>query len=120
MVARSFLATTILSALLRIPLAGTELQDCSKFAPPHHLYQNASGQYLCARHRRPLVKARVFSMRSPLPTIDFAGEMHHVSDCNPNSLYPYASLHRTKEFSEPGLLDYCPQCERAVVAAVAR
>ena len=40
-------------------------------------------------------------MRWPLPTIDFAGEMHHVSDCNPNSLYPYASLHRTKEFSEP-------------------
>src|SRR5947208_9656775 len=120
MLARSLIATTISTALLCLPLAGGEPKDCGKFAPPHHLYKNASGQYYCARHRRPLVHGDVFSMPWPLPIIEFEGEMQRVGQCNPNSLYPYASLHRTKEFSKAGVLDYCPDCERAVLAAVTR
>ena len=114
------MAAITASVILATSLAGTEPDDCGKFAPPHHLYKNASGKYCCARHRRPLISAHVFSMPSPLPLIEFEGEMRRVSDCNPNSLYPQASLHRTKEFSEPGMLDYCPECERAVLACLAR
>src|SRR5437868_4102943 len=120
MLARIWTTTAIATAVLGTLIGGTDPADCSKFAPPRHLYKNASGHYFCARHRRPLVHGHVFSMPWPLPIIDFAADMRHVSDCNPNSLYPYASLHRTKEFSEAGVLEYCPECERAVLAAVAR
>jgi hypothetical protein len=120
MLARIWATTTIATAVLGAVVASTDPGDCSKLAPPHHLYKNASGQYCCARHRRPLVSEHVFSTPSPLPIIDFAADMRHVSDCNPNSLYPYASLHRTKEFSEAGVLEYCPECERAILAAVAQ
>ena len=120
MLARSSVAIILAMALLRTAVAGTESKDCRKLAPPHHVYQNGSGQYFCARHRRPLIRGHAFSMPSPLPTIDFVGEMLRVSNCNPNSLYPYASLHRSKEFSEAGVLEYCPDCERAVLTAAAR
>jgi len=120
MLTRTWATTIINIVLLGTLIASTDADDCSKFAPPHHLYKNASGQYCCARHRRPLITGHVFSMSSPLPIIDFYDEMRRVSDCNPNSLYPYASLHRTKEFREAGVLDYCPDCEKAVLTAAAR
>jgi len=108
MVTRSLIAMILSIAPLQMSTADKEPQDCRRFAPPPHIYNNASGQYFCARHRRPLIHGHVFSMPSPLPTIDFIGEMQRVSGCNPNSLYPYASLHRTKEFSEAGAYDFCP------------
>ena len=120
MLTRSLIAMILLTAPLRMSAADIEPHDCSKFAPPHHIYKDASGHYFCARHRRPLIHGHVFSMPSPLPTIDFVGEMQRVSQCNPNSLYPYASLHHTKEFTEAGFYDYCPDCERTVLAAAAR
>ena len=108
MLARIWAITTIAAAVLGTVVAGRDPTDCSKLVPPHHLYKNASGQYCCASHRRPLVSGHVFSIPGPLPIIDFYSEMRYVSDCNPNALYPYASLHHIKEFSEAGLLEYCP------------
>src|SRR4029077_686427 len=85
MLTRTWATTIINIVLLGTLIASTDADDCSKFAPPHHLYKNASGQYCCARHRRPLITGHVFSMSSPLPIIDFYDEMRRVSDCNPNS-----------------------------------
>jgi hypothetical protein len=79
-----------------------------------------SGRWVCAVHRVPEVDGYAFWLPGDLPTIDFMGYMARVSASNPNSLYPYASLHRTKEFRVRGPAKYCPVCERAMVAAAAR
>ena len=108
MVARSFWATTILSTLLRIPVAGTEPQDCSKFAPPHHLYQK---------------RIWSVSLRPSSPTTGQSSRVFDAFDASNHRFRrrdaisavtatqtPFISTHHyiaLTEFSEPGLLDYC-------------
>jgi hypothetical protein len=89
--------------------------DCPSL--PDSQIKLPSGQWICALHHKPILKAEAFWLPRPLPIIDFMGETARVSHCNPNSLFPYASLRRTKEFSVPGPAYYCPTCEQAMLAA---
>ena len=91
----------------------------ANLSPHITVYKDASGQYCCARIADHWLVAMCFPYLGHCQSSIYS-EMRYVSDCNPNALYPYASLHRTKEFSEAGLLEYCPECERAVLAALAR
>ena len=95
------LGTTILRRYAH-PSRPGRAQDCSKFAP-HHLYQNASGQtfaHVIADHW----SARGFRCVAA-SNHRFPGEMHHVVAKLP--ILRITTSHQ--EFSELGLLDYCPQ-----------
>jgi hypothetical protein len=77
--------------------------------------------YACERHRRPLVRQRVFTLAGKRsPTIDLVGDAQRLTEANPHSLYPFASQHQSKEFPQPAYLWYCPECEKNVLVGLAR
>ena len=75
----------------------------------------------CEKHHRPLVRQHVFRLPGERqPTIDLIGDAQRLTEENPHALYPFASVHHSKEFPQPAVLWYCPDCERAVLMGLAR
>ena len=89
--------------------------DCVEPANPYLIL--LSGERACVVHRTPIVTREVFWASDDTTLYHFAAEMARVAACNPNGLYPEASLRPSKtfRFRKPG--DYCPVCERAMAAA---
>jgi hypothetical protein len=86
---------------------------------------SSSGQAFCARHHIPLVTVRGYAVRGwnhpnrREAVYTNIGDMVIVEACNPNSILPQQSLHRSKQYPERALVRYCPRCQAAVEAAVA-
>ena len=87
--------------------------QCPSYSPGHPIVADASGHKVCAQHHFPLVTAPGYTMNvARVPTIDpgNAAEIR-LEQCNPNAIPDYFSLRRTKLFSIPRKITYCPTCE---------
>jgi hypothetical protein len=112
---RPLLAFILLSLPFSCIAAAPPPKDCSDLLDAQ--IKLASGQWICAIHHVPIKDVKAFFRSEPRPVIEFRGKMQRISDCNPNSLYPDASVHQTKEFCVPRRTNYCPICERVMIAA---
>ncbi len=85
-----------------------------------------SGQHICARHHIPLVTVPGYAVRGwndpihRVASFSSIGQMAVVEACNPNSVFPEQSLHRSKGYPERAMVTYCPKCEAAVQIAAAQ
>ena len=89
--------------------------DCVEPAQPQ--VKLPSGRWVCAVHKTPIIEAIAFVESRDSALVHFRGEMARVERCNPNALYPEATLRPTKSFRLPARLDYCRICERNMVLA---
>lgn len=109
--------TIVIAVLAILGSVGTlRSGGCPDLVGDQDKYKGRDGRYYCARHHRPIIRRHVFTLPGDsTPLIHFEGDALRLTECNPNSLYPLCSLHRSKEFSKPTVFFYCPECERAVL-----
>src|ERR1700730_11279524 len=106
------------ATLVLLSVAGC--MNCPKYITQPTI-TSSTGATLCARHRIPLITVNGWaeSSEARAKIYDSVYMQLLVETCNPNSIPPWRSLHRSARYDVRAKVSYCPLCEKAVQANLA-